>query len=928
MTSGGTMRDFVMPKLGLTMKQGKVTRWYVKPGQSFRRGQRLVQVTTEKVSVDVDAAYDGTLVEILVPESGKAPVGAPIARVETAEAGAALETGVGVGGEAAGSGSEAASRKPQVAAQVVSASYPPRPPAPKAPAPAGGSGPAPAPAGGPVRATPAAKRLARELGVDLGLVSGSGPEGRVVEEDVRAAAAGAAPAAGPAAPSAGSAAPAGVSRPHSEWRAAVARNMAESSRTVAPVTLHRTVVFDKAKALLSHPVLAEAKAGPLDLVVKAVAEALRAHPDLNATFTDEALVIHTAVNVGVAIALPEGLLVPVLRGADRLSLPELARSRRALWDRARGGSLLPDDITGGTFTVSNLGPFGVEGFTPIINLPEVGILGVGRSEERPVAEGGRMVVRTVLPLSLTFDHRAVDGAPAAVFLDAVASRLAEPPPGWAPRTPRLPEGEDTFDVAIIGSGPAGFSAAVTAAGFGARVALVESADVGGVCLNKGCVPTKTAIERLRAVASVRASLAGLREAAGQVVARVRQGTEDRLADLGVAIVRGEPRLGWPAAGTASAVPAAAPVVEVGGRRLTASAVILATGSEPIPFALPPALDPLVRAGRVIAVEDLLSGGAALAPRAGAAGPGEPKRALVVGGGPGGIEAAIILAGCGAKVTLVEKLATLLPGEEEDVGALIRGGLEKKGVDVRVATDVSDFDPSGGPETAGQDAPGLAPPFDLVVLAVGRGARVGRLGLGVDLLDERGFVRVDDWLRTGAPGLYAAGDVAGPPFWAHRAMEEGRVAAANALATLEGFPDATTRRRPALDLVPRVVFSEPEFAGVGLTAAKAAAAGLKTVTGTCPMVASPRARAAGAAEGFVRVVGDRASGKLLGLEAVCPHATELAGAAVIALLAGLDLRDLATSPFPHPTFSEAVGDAARDALAQGSPQGTRFPYGGG
>ena len=878
-------RDFVMPRLGLTMKQGKVTRWYRRPGEKVRRGESVLQVTTEKVAVDVDATFDGVLVEILVGEGQTVPVGTPIARVKVAEA----------AGGSAGAAAVAGPAAPSVAVAAGSSGA-----APAAAAVPTAPGVAPvkaAPAVGPVRATPAAKRVARELGVDLALVAGGGPEGRITEDDVRRQAAG------------------DEVRPHSEWRLAVAEKMAAASRTTAAVTLHREVDFSRAAALLGAPAAKESGVGPADLVVRAVADGLAEHPDLNATFTEEALVRHREVNIGVALALPAGLIVPVIRGCAGLSVAELATRRRSLWERAKSGSLGPDDVSGGTFTVTNLGPFGIDGFTPIINPPEVAVLGVGRIAERPSVEDGRVVVRPAVNLSLTFDHRAVDGAPAAAFLATVTARLEDPPGDWLlggrgrlpARRRARPTGDDGFDLVIIGAGPAGYAAAVHGAERGARVALIEAEEVGGVCLNRGCVPTKAALEFLQGERRLQSGTGGLAFAVEGVVREVRSGVEGLLTDLGVVVVRGEARLAGPEAPAAPAPPSAppgsdaAPLVFVGERLLRGAAVIVATGCAPVPVAVPAHLLDGPRA-RVISVEDLLVP-AGRSDSAGSGGSGTGA-ALVIGGGTGGIEAARILALAGASVTLAERLPTLLPGEEEDVGALVRSGLERIGV--RVLTGV-----------AASDLPAEAGPFALVVVAAGRRPRTASLGLAERLLNERGFVIVDDFLGTRVAGLHAAGDVAGPPFWAHRAMEEGRVAAHNALGELEGLADMTAapapRRRPRPEQVPRVVFGEPEFGAVGLGRLAAERAGHRVVVGTAPMAGSARARAAGVAEGFVRVIADRDTGLVLGLEAACPRATELVAAGLVALGAGLGLAELAALPFPHPTYVESVGDAARDAL---------------
>ncbi len=947
---GRTPRDLVMPRLGLTMKQGRVTRWYRGPGEAFRRGEPLVQVTTEKVAVDVEAAYDGVLVEVLVPEGKTVPVGRPIARVE-AEAAAAGDAwagparapsaepwaaaGVGTGVESSAmagvvTGATRGAETGSIPGSGTGATRGPETGAARDSATGSAAGPPPG-----VRATPAAKRVARETGVDLTRVAGTGPEGRVTEEDVRAF------ALSQARDEDAARVDIGLGRdevtPHSDWRAAVARNMAASARATAPVTLHRRVAFTLAAALLEDPRARRAGAGPLDIIIKAVADTLAETPDLNATFTEEALVRHRDVNIGAALALPEGLLVPVLRRADRLSLLELAGRRRALWARAREGRPTQDDLTGGTFTVTNLGPFGVEGFTPIINLPEVAVLGVGRIAPRPVAQGDQVIARLTVDLSLTFDHRAVDGAPAAAFLDRVAARVTDPPSAWlaeaaGARRARRVSSPGAFDLVIVGAGPGGFAAATTAAQLGARVALVESGQVGGVCLNRGCIPTKAALEMLARRGERPAADAGaasLQEAVEGAVSAIRAGAEDALRELGVDVIRGHARL-------EVGEPGGSPRVNAGGRVLAGTGVILAAGSEPVALELPPGL--VRTGGEVIAVEDLLT-------RDRAAG-----RALVVGGGPGGVEASRILALAGSRVTLVEKLPSLLPGEEDDVGELIRLGLESLGVEVLTGIDVTAL-------------PGGREGFDLAVLAVGRRARVGGLGLEnlrapgsvpegsvapgsvpegsvasgsvvegpgapgqavpgsaapdrAALLDEGGFVRVDSRLRTSLPGLYAVGDVTGPPFWAHRASEQGRVAALNILAGIEGFPDRNLPKAgPAPELVPRVVFTDPEFGAVGLGRSAAEAAGREVIVGVASMGGSARAGATGKGEGFVRVVAERHTGRLLGLQAVCPGATELVSAGLVALAAGLGVEALAGLPFAHPTYAESLGDAARDAVRQ-------------
>ena len=308
---------------------------------------------------------------------------------------------------------------------AASASPPAAEPAPAA----GAATPAPAPTraaatggdGGGAPASPAAKRRARELGVDIARVPPSAPGKRVMVEDVEAFA-----AAAQAAP-----APEGRVVPFAGIRKVVAERLTDSLRTMAQVTIAREVeaggLVDRRAALAAG---FEAATGIrltyTDLLVKEVAELLADHPLLNATLTEQGIVCPPAVHMGVAVALEDGLIVPVVRDAGGRPLAELARDRVDLAAKAQAGTLTMDEVEGGTFTISNLGSFGADAFTPIVNPPQCAILGVGRIVDKPVAVQGAVEVRPTMWLSLTFDHRIVDGAPAARFLQQLGDRLGAP----------------------------------------------------------------------------------------------------------------------------------------------------------------------------------------------------------------------------------------------------------------------------------------------------------------------------------------------------------------------------------------------------------------------------------------------------------------------------------------------------------------------
>ena len=288
--------------------------------------------------------------------------------------------------------------------------------------------------GGPVptettrlKASPLARRLAKEHGVDLSSIVGSGPDGRVVRDDVLQASATAAEVPvveTPALQEATEVIPMGG------IREIIAERMTMSLQTNASVTLHTEVDatgFVELRGMLNDKLQAkEVSLTYTDLLVKVVANALGEHPRLNATLTDEGIHLLPEINIGVAVALEDGLVVPVVRNADKERLSEISEQVRDFAERARSNQLTPGELQGGTFTITNLGNFGIDAFTPIINPPESAILGVGRILKKPVVQDDEIVVRSMLTLSLTFDHRVVDGAPASQFLQTVSSYIQDP----------------------------------------------------------------------------------------------------------------------------------------------------------------------------------------------------------------------------------------------------------------------------------------------------------------------------------------------------------------------------------------------------------------------------------------------------------------------------------------------------------------------
>jgi len=404
----------IMPKLGLTMEQGKLLRWLVEEGATVTRGQPLAELETDKITAQIESPADGTLSRIVAREGETLAVAEVIGWI-TAPGEEITEELATVAVESQSAPGEADSRGS--ASHIAEA---------RRPAPARGRR---------TKASPAARKLAKEVDLDLTGVKGSGPGGRITVADVRAASEArreAAPTATPIPPSGSSVTPSpGRIIPISGARRVVAERMSESHRATARVTL--TTEADATELVTlrrqlkeASEDLGEASVSYSDLLIKIVATTLRNHPALNSTLAEKRIHRLPDINVGIAADTEKGLLVPVVRDADHKSVLEISRNSSELIERARAGTSLPDDLSGGTFTITNLGMLDIDAFTPIINPPECAILGVGRILEKPVAVAGQVVIRPMMWLSLTFDHRLVDGAPAARFLRQVKDRIENP----------------------------------------------------------------------------------------------------------------------------------------------------------------------------------------------------------------------------------------------------------------------------------------------------------------------------------------------------------------------------------------------------------------------------------------------------------------------------------------------------------------------
>jgi pyruvate dehydrogenase E2 component (dihydrolipoamide acetyltransferase) len=406
--------NVILPSLGFDMTEGTLSRWLKKEGDRVKKGEAIAEIETEKATVEIEANVSGVLRGISAQAGQTVPVGTVIATI--AEEGEKPQ----------GAGSPAPPPEGTFAAPAQAPS-PGRPEAPREAArtPEAETGPG----GERIKASPVARRMARDAGIDLGGIQGSGPDGRVMERDVRTAMEAKPPVPAEAArPGEATPAPGSPLR-LSRMRQAIARRMAESKATAphfyATVEINMTEAMNVREQLNRFASEAE-KISVNDMIVAAVAKALAAFPALNSSYRDGSLVGHSQINIGIAVALEDGLVSPVLRDADRKPLKAIAVESKALSERARAGKLRPDDLGFGTFTISNLGMFDVDEFIAIINPPEAAILAVGAVAPRPVAVGGEVRVAPQMKATLSVDHRVADGAQAGRFLREVRRRLENP----------------------------------------------------------------------------------------------------------------------------------------------------------------------------------------------------------------------------------------------------------------------------------------------------------------------------------------------------------------------------------------------------------------------------------------------------------------------------------------------------------------------
>jgi len=414
--------EILMPALSPTMTEGKLSRWLKKEGDEVKSGDVLAEIETDKATMEVEAVDEGFLAKILVPDGSE---------------GVAVNAVIAVLTETKGGAVDAPKAAPSPKAEAA--------PAPEAKPETKAEAPAPvhhAEGDERIFASPLAKRIAKQAGIDLATVKGSGPNGRIVKADLdktpAPAASPAAAAPAPAPVTKPAAATPAITAPHkkipnSSMRKVIAKRLLESKQTVPHFYLTTNIEIDallKLRAELNAKSPKEGagafKLSVNDLVIKASALALRRHPMVNSTYTEEAIIQYDDVDISIAVAIPDGLITPIIRKADLLGLAAISNSMKDLGARAKTGKLKPEEFQGGGFSISNLGMFGIAEFSAIINPPQSAILAVGAGEKRAVVKGDTLAIATVMTVTLSCDHRVVDGALGAEFLATLKAIIEDP----------------------------------------------------------------------------------------------------------------------------------------------------------------------------------------------------------------------------------------------------------------------------------------------------------------------------------------------------------------------------------------------------------------------------------------------------------------------------------------------------------------------
>ncbi|MHB8254670.1 MAG: FAD-dependent oxidoreductase [Acidiferrobacter sp.] len=884
-----------MPQLSDTMSEGTVVSWEKVPGDFIARGTVVATVETDKAIMDVEIFREGYLSGPQAAVGQVVAVGAPIAYL-VAEEQDVVRTGM-------------------AAAPAAKVTQPTPTPAPvpfgsvqaKTRAPAMPHGATPAPRPHKVAASPYARQLAGAHGIDINSLSGSGPSGRILGADVIGA------GGSPRVLAKRIFQVAGFGRPMDSMEKAVSQNMEYS----LSMPLFRVMVYVN-PAHLS----AAAKARKVSLTVLlavAAARAVARHPRVNSVYQHEDRIVEREqIDVGLAVETEGmGLVVPVLRDVPRRSIEDLNAQWKDLVARARLKRLKPEEYSNPTFTISNMGMLGVAQFDAIPVPGTSAIFAIASTQPQG------------MPVTVTADHRIVNGAEAAKFLNTFKGLVEDP--AWlsgseTPRAAALASAApavgaqivDTAhydcDVLIIGGGPGGEDCARELADHGKRVIMVNDALLpGGECLWRGCIPSKAwraAADRMRdrhhdsglgVLNTAAPTLNWTRldkmrrrvlETRGEMALKTDKGVRIDVRE-GFAYFDSDHSVVVAKVAATNPYERQAPQTGTAGKRITFGSAVIATGAPPF---MPPI--PGVDGEGVLTSDTVWD---LKAP---------PKRLVIVGAGAIGLEMAQIFADFGTKVTVLEARDRVLPEVESEVATQLGTLLaEEKRLTVITQAAVRRISGSVGAVSvsyAVADAERVIK-TDYVLIATGKRPVTEPLALakaGVKV--ERGAIVVDQQGRTNVPHIFAVGDVVGGYMLAHTAGHQGRVAAQTLLGHTASYDQAKDCG---------VIFTRPQAAFVGLTSEQARAAGFDPAEIKVPFSIDAKAMITGETSGFIKIVADKETHRVVGVHFLADHADTLIGSAVLMVSAELTLEQVGSAIHPHPTQTELFGDLARRLLAR-------------
>jgi len=860
-----TVTQLIMPKLGMTMEKGKIIKWLKKEGDAVKRGEEILELETDKVTLKIEAPGAGVLRKILAPEKAVVPIGRTIAVIAEPDEKIDIEAIIAKEAPIEVAAKEAL---PKVTAEIV------RP-------------------AGRIFASPRAKQLAKEKNIDLKFVLGTGPDGRIVEKDVinylqhpvnltKS----------------------GVrikeTQPIEGIRKVIAERMLSSLQSAAQLTITMDTDTTELEHFRNYILPFTEKEANLrisftEILVKIVAKVLEDFPIVNSVIEDNQIKYLEEINIGIAVASDKGLIVPVVHQANKKSLLEISKLSKELIVKTRSGKLALEDLSRGTFTITNLGMFGVEIFTPILNRPEVGILGVGKMDRKWIIKKDQPVITPTMQLSFSFDHQIIDGHVAAQFLGRIKEiienyKLLEKicPIEVKKKViiEEFPADKIDVDVIVIGGGPGGYSAATRAAQLGLKVILLEKSKIGGVCVNEGCIPTKSIIETINLLILLRNAKErefGLQfdevkidfkrvfERKDEIIKMISEGIQRNLEQLGIQIIK------------ESALILNPRLVEIQSnpkKQLKCKRVIIATGSKFKELEFDKNL--YIANNQLLSLNQL------------------PKSMVILGINVPSLEYALIFQELGVEVKVIGETLAQLNYFDQDIINLIPEIFDSKGIEVLKVDKIVDIKKEGAQKVIGfqkEGKPGTIQ-TDLVINLIQRTPNNDNLySPTLNLAIDKGRILTDEYLETNIMGLFAVGDVQNQIYQSHTAMYEGTLAAENLFEK---------RFKVNYNAVPFSLLTTPEIASVGITEQQAKASGLNIKVEKRAFGYSAKARIIGEPEGFVKIIIDETN-RIQGIHIIGPKASELIASGVLAI--GRNIMDLALNFNFHPTLAELINECA-------------------